>query len=527
MTVPLLRLDGINKSFFGNAVLTDVSFEITRGEIVSLVGTNGAGKSTLSSVIAGIHPPNSGVVQIDGERVQLRTPRDAERHGIGMVHQEPTLVDQLTVHENIFLNRELLTPARTLRRGAMIDESRAVLESLGYQVDPEALVRNLPLIERGVVAIARAMLARPRILILDEVTATLNAKEVEHLFTVIRQIAGSGVGVIFIGHDMREVVEISNRVVVVRDGQIGGVLSTGDGLNEATIIRIMLGATGEMQDDLAKDTDPTLSDPTTRTPLLSTRWLSLDEVYDDVSFEVCAGEVVGLAGLKGAGITELLFTLFGAYRPTSGEIMRADVEIHPRNPREAIMHGIGMVTNDRQAEGLALGLSIADNVVLATLRRFARWLGTASGRDIDAAARESINRLSIKTTGPYQKAQFLSGGNQQKVVVAKWLQRDVDVLLVDEPTRGVDVRAKREIYDLLLEERERGKGIVVYSPEIRELLTLADRILVFAHGKMVDEIVRGDAAFTEQGLLEVVHSGRSASTAVALDLDAPVRMEER
>lgn len=525
MTDLLLQLDAINKSFFGNAVLTDVSFELTAGEIVSLVGTNGAGKSTLSSIIAGIHSPDSGVIHIAGKKVHLRTPRDAERQGIGMVHQEPTLVDQLSVYENIFLNRELLSHGGTLRRRAMIDESRAVLESLGYGVDPEALVRNLPLIDRGVVAIARAMLARPRILILDEVTATLNAKEVEHLFTVVRQIARSGVGIVFIGHDMREVVEISNRVVVVRDGQIGGVLSAGDDLDEATIIRMMLGATAEWQEGHAQDADRDPTDPTA-TPLLSTRSLSLDGIYDGVSLDVRAREVVGLAGLKGAGISELLFTLFGGYRPSDGEIRRDGVRIQPRSPREAIARGIGMVTNDRQGEGLALGLALSDNIVIATLRRFCRWLGSVSEREVDAATRSSIERLRIKTTGPDQKAQFLSGGNQQKVVVAKWLQCDVDVLLVDEPTRGVDIRAKREIYDLLLEERGRGKGVVVYSPEVRELLTLADRVLVLAHGRIVDEVVRGDAAFTEQGLLEAVHSGRSASSAAALDLGAPVTTEE-
>lgn len=512
MSDVLLELSAINKAFFGNPVLRDVDFDLRAGQIVALVGTNGAGKSTLSSIIAGIHSPDSGTVRVVGRSTSLRTPRDAEKQGIGMVHQEPSLVEQLTVAENIFLGRELTTPWGTLRRRRMVEESRRVIDSLGYAVDPLALVRGLPLIDKCVVTIARAMLASPRILILDEVTATLNANEVRHLFGVIREIRRGGVGIIFIGHDMKEVVEISDRVVVVRDGRIGGVLEAGPDLGERAIIELMLGTVERVEVDASRHADRE-SSLATSPPLLRTDSLSLEGTLEDVSLSVRSGEIVGLAGLKGSGITELLFTLFGAYTPTAGRIHRGEDAVSLRDPAGAVTAGIGMITNDRQGEGLALGLTVSDNLVIATLKRFERWLATVSDRRIGAVTREYIDRLRIKTTGPGELVQFLSGGNQQKVTVAKWLLRDVEVLLFDEPTRGVDVRAKNEIYELLLDERDRGKGIVVYSPEVRELLELSDTVLVFAHGRIVTEIRRGDPRFTEHGLLEAIHSQRSESDA--------------
>ena len=343
---------------------------------------------------------------------------------------------------------------------------------------------------------------QPKVLILDEVTAPLNQKEVEHLFGVINSLREKGLGIIYISHKIKEIVTISDEVVVLRDGKIAGIfVAKEEKLSETKIIHLMLGEADGWQDEYA---EKELAEHQGE-KLLELRGLTKEDLYDNVSLELHKGEIIGLAGLKGSGITELMFSIFGVLQPDAGEIIKEGVSIRSATPKQAIANGIGMITNDRQREGAAVMLSIEDNITVATLDEM-KSCGMLSAGKLSAAAEKYIQRLEIKTTGAKQSVQFLSGGNQQKVVVAKWLLRNTQVILIDEPTRGVDVKAKNEIYDLLIAEKMKGKGIIVFSPEVRELLNICDRILVMNAGKILSEIKRKDHNFSEQGVMEAMHS---------------------
>ena len=502
MTEHLLEMRAIRKSFLGVPALRGVDLALDAGEVLSIVGMNGAGKSTLSHIIAGIHTPDSGQIIVDGRDVVIRNPKEAERLGIAMVSQEPTLCENLTVAENIFLNKEIVSSGLILSREKMRAECRRVLEFLGYSIDSDALVEDLPLVARGVVSIARAMLSQPSILILDEVTAPLNTREVDKLFEVIRGLQAKGIGIIYISHKLQEIVDISSKIVVVRDGQMVGEFNAraDSRIDERDIIHLMLGEAegweGEYRERGAKSRADAV--------LLELDGLSKRELYKNVSLELHSGEIVGIAGLKGAGISELMLSLFGAMQPDEGKVRRNGRSVRPQNPRQAKALGIGMVTNDRQKEGLSLMLSVEDNIVISSLGKLSR-LGFVRSSQMAAAVRHFIKAMGLKTTGPTQPVQYLSGGNQQKIVVAKWLLQDCEIILIDEPTRGVDVKAKNQIYDLLTEQKAAGKGIIVHSPEVRELLNICDRILVMSRGEIVSEVVRGAPGFNEQGMLEAIH----------------------
>lgn len=502
MEKKLLEMKKIEKGFLGVQVLKEVDFALDRGQVISIIGTNGAGKSTLSNIIAGIYAKDGGTMELDGVTVNIQNPKEAEEHGIGMVHQEPTLCENMRVYENIFLNREIMKKSGTLDREKMKKESRRVLGYLGFDIDVEEIVQNLSLVGKGVVSIAKAMLMEPKILILDEVTAPLNQKEVEHLFEVVNSLREKGLGIIYISHKIKEIVAISDEVVVLRDGKNAGTfVAKEEALSESKIIHLMLGESEGWQGEYSKKT---LAEHEGK-KLLELKALKKDNLYEDISIDLHKGEIIGLAGLKGSGITELMFSVFGVLQPDGGEMVKDGKTIHPSTPKEAIANGIGMITNDRQKEGAAIMLSVEDNITVASLEKMKQG-GMLSGNKMLDAANEYIEKLEIKTTGPKQAVQFLSGGNQQKVVVAKWLLRNSDVILIDEPTRGVDVKAKNEIYNLLINEKMQGKGIIVFSPETRELLNICDRILVLSAGAITSEIKRKDNNFSEQGVLEAMHS---------------------
>jgi ABC-type sugar transport system ATPase subunit len=376
-----------------------------------------------------------------------------------------------------------------------------VLENLGFHIDVEQRVRDISLVSKVIVSIAKAMLMDPKLLILDEVTAALNQKEVEHLFEIIRGLREKGLGIIFISHKIREIVQISDRVFVLRDGVEAGTFDRSvDTLREKDIINLMLGESewkGEYSEREMEEVGQNV--------LLSVKSLSKHEMFSDISFDVHEKEIVGLAGLKGSGITELMYCIFGIMQYEGGDLLMKGEHLKASLPEEAIQNGVCMITNDRQLEGLAMGLPIENNVLVASLDK------TKSGRLISGKrsteiAKEYISKLQIKATGPRQQVQFLSGGNQQKVVVSKWLFRDSDVILIDEPTRGVDIKAKNEIYNLLLREKANNKGIVVYSPETRELLNICNRIIIIDRGRIIAEVSREDENFTEKGILEIMHS---------------------
>lgn len=503
MDKKLLIAKGIDKSFSGVPVLKKVNLDINAGEVVSLIGMNGAGKSTLFNVIAGVHEKDGGEIYIDGELAKIQTPNDAERYGVSMVHQEPTLCENMRVYENIFLNNEL-KKGMVLDRAKMMQESRRILDYLGFTVDVTELAENLSLVEKGVVSIAQAMLMDPKILILDEVTAPLNQKEVEHLFEVINTLRDKGMGIIFISHKIKEIITISDRVCVLKDGENVGTFDKKEGeLNEGAIIRLMLGETEGWHSEYS---EKDLSGEIRGEPQLELRHLSREGQFEDISLSLHKGEIIGMAGLKGAGITELMLSVFGVIQPDSGEIIKDGAPVEVKTPKQAIRQGICMVTNDRQKEGLALELSIEENVAVASLGKLRAKGGFVSQKSISQSAKQFTDKLSVKMTGLKQIVQFLSGGNQQKVVIAKWLLNNADVIMVDEPTRGIDVSAKNDIYDLLLEEKKDGKSILMFSPEIRELLNVCDRIVVVSMGKLVCEINKGDSRFNEAEVMECMHS---------------------
>jgi ABC-type sugar transport system ATPase subunit len=501
--VKLLEMKNIVKCFSGVTALKGVDFELYSGEIVSLVGVNGAGKSTLSSIIAGIYEADEGEIYVKGKLQVITSPKKSEELGIGIVHQEPTLVNGMIVWENIFLNRELLKTNILLDRERMKVESKKILEFIGFDIDVNKKVEELTLVEKEVVEIAKAMLLNPQILILDEVTAPLNQTEVEHLFDIIRDLKTKGLGIIFIGHKIKELTQISDRVVVIRDGNIVGEL---DGetelLNEKAIIHPMLGETEGWHGEYNEKQMQQHGDEV----LLHLDNLTIKGSYNNITLDVYKGEILGFAGLKGAGITELFFSIFGALHSDSGIITKNEKKIQVKNPNDAIKKGIGMITNDRQKEGLALTQSVKDNIVISSLDLYMGPLGLLKEQRLKEQSKNYIKKLDIKTTGNDQLVQFLSGGNQQKVVISKWLMRNMDVILVDEPTRGVDVKAKNEIYNLLIDQKMEKKAILITSPEIRELLNLCDRIIIVSHGKIVNQVMRGDKNFNEPCLLELIHS---------------------
>ena len=512
---PLLSLDGVSKTFPGVRALTDVDLAVGVGEIVSLVGQNGAGKSTLMSIIGGIYLPDTGTVSVAGSVVKIASPAVAESLGIGFVHQEPTLVSNMSVAANIFLRRE-----RT-RRGlldfkTMREVSSRTISTLGFEIDPDRLVGQLSLVEKEVVEIARAMLLEPRILILDEVTAPLDADAVERLFELVESLRRRGIAIIFISHRLDEVVRISDRIVVLRDGAKVADIAVDESVTGREIIAGMVGHDAPGVAGVADAGVETPADDSSRgLPHLSVQRLSLAPHYDNVSFDLARGEILGFAGLKGSGITEMLKTLFGAKRPHAGTISLDGRALKLVAPADAISNGIGMLTNDRQHEGLALTRNLIENITVSTmqaLRSRARLLRRREARSRTAAL---VTTLEIKTPSLEQYALNLSGGNQQKVVLAKWVLRNLDVLIADEPTRGVDVRAKDEIYKLFVGLKHDGKAIIIHSPEVPELLAVCDRIIVIGNGRLVDEVRSGTPEFNVRHVLEQMHSsGIAAEPAV-------------
>jgi ABC-type sugar transport system ATPase subunit len=501
-TLALLQLKGISKAFPGVQALKAVDFSVRRGEVVSLVGQNGAGKSTLVSIIGGIYSHADGDILIDGRNVRISNPAVAEELGIGLVHQEPTLVGNMTVAANVFLNREHLRKGLFLDFRLMNENTVRVLESLGFSLDPDLLVENLRLVEKEVVEIAKAMLLKPRILILDEVTAPLNADEANHLFKLVCELKAQGMAIVFISHRLKEVIQISDRIVVLRDGKNVGELRREQNPSEKQIINLMLGQTGF--ESLVGGDEVQAG----RDTLLSVRGLSRQGLFDDVSLDLQAAEIVGLAGLKGSGITEFMKGLFGALRIDGGETLVKGVPVEIKNPMDAIHHGIGMLTNDRQKEGLALQRGVEENMTISSLDALSNRFKFFRARVLNSHAAGLAKSLEVKTPSLKQEVQHLSGGNQQKVVIAKWLLRNLDIILIDEPTRGVDIKTKTEIHRLLAGLKKEGKGMILFSPEIPELLGICDRILVVVSGRIVSEIRRGDPRFREADILELMHVDR-------------------
>jgi ribose transport system ATP-binding protein len=478
---PLVSIRKLSKAFAGVAALTDCQFELRPGEVHALMGENGAGKSTLMKILAGVYQKDAGEILLDGQAIEIDSPRAARAHGIGIVHQELHLMNHLSAAQNIFIGREP-------RRGfgmfvdddALDEQARRIFERMNLSLDPRTLVGSLTVARQQMVEIAKALSFDSRLLIMDEPTAALNNDEVADLFRIIRQLKAQGVGIVYISHRMDELRQIADRVTVMRDGRYIGTMPMA-GTSVETIIGMMVG----------RELDNAITDlpDTSRNPVvLDVRGLNRGAAIRDVSFTLRKGEILGFAGLMGAGRTEVARAVFGADRIDSGEIHVHGAKVSIQSPADAVAHGIGYLSEDRKHFGLALGLDVETNIALASMRNFLKL-----GAFVDVAATRSVaqryvDQLHIKTPSVEQQVARLSGGNQQKVVISKWLLRDCDILFFDEPTRGIDVGAKAEIYKLIHALAAEGKAIVLISSELPEVLAMSHRVLVMCEGRITGEL---------------------------------------
>ena len=487
MTPPLLRMAGIGKSFSGVTVLDDVDFELRAGETHALLGGNGAGKSTLMKILEGVYTLDRGTVELDGEPVTLGTPQAARRHGVAMIFQEFSLVPTLTVAQNIYLTREARTRAGLLDDRALERRAGELLAELGVDIDPRSEVARLSTASLQLVEIAKALSQDARILIMDEPTASLAHSEVAALFQIIERLKERGITIVYITHRLEEVITVADRVTVLRDGSVVGTRPTAE-LDMAALIELIVGrSVGRGLERSARAVDRT------GTPLLSVRGVSTATGVHGVDLDVHAGEIVGVAGLMGSGRSELARAIFGVDALVAGEMRLRGERIRIRRPADAIEHGIVLVPEDRRAQGLVLAHSVGRNLTLALLRRLSRggMLDDAEGERI---AERYVERLGIRTRSLSTAVRRLSGGNQQKVVLAKWLATEPEVLILDEPTVGVDIGTRSEIVDLVRELADQGKGVIVISSELAELLALADRILVLREGRVDRSVGRAEVS---------------------------------
>jgi ribose transport system ATP-binding protein len=502
----MLEIRSVSKSFPGVQALRDVSFDVATGEVHALMGENGAGKSTLMKILSGVYQPDAGAISWEGAPLHLPDTRAAQRRGIAIIHQELNLVPELTVAENIFLGNEPRTALGLLDRAGMEQEARALLDRLRLAVPADRPVYRLRVGEQQLVEIAKALSLHARLLILDEPTSALSTNEIERLFGVIDALQNEGVTMIYISHKLDEIFRVADGITVLRDGQYVGTRRAGE-TDEAELIRMMVGRPlGELF--------PESAPPGENAEALRVEGLGLrsgeqtggpnvggERALDDISFTLRRGEIVGVAGLMGAGRTELLETLFGVHDPdrVRGRVFVNGRERRIRSPREALGAGLALVTEDRKNKSLVLPLSVGYNTTLAALGRFVSRGLLQPARE-DAAVREQMGRLRIKASGPATPVETLSGGNQQKVVLAKCLLTGPNVLLLDEPTRGIDVGAKAEIYALIRQLAAGGTAILMASSELPEILALSDRILVLSEGRLTAELARAEA--TQERILE-------------------------
>jgi ribose transport system ATP-binding protein len=500
---PLLRLAGMRKAFAGVTVLEKVDIEVRAGEVHAICGENGAGKSTLMKVISGVYPPDGGAMSLRGRPVQFASPREAEAQGVVMIHQELNLIPHLTVAENIFLAREprrgWFIDRRRLREGA-----RRCLDRLGVAVRPDDMVGALPLAQQQMVEIAKALSMEASLLIMDEPTSSLTESETRQLFRVVRELKAAGVGILYISHRLDELAQIVDHVTVLRDGrQVSSCAFA-----QTTVDAIVAQMVGRALEDKFP--------PRTRAPqaevVLQVDGLRRDRVFGPVSFELRRGEILGFAGLIGAGRTEVARAIFGADRKDGGHVRLNGVELAIASPSDAIRQGIAYVSEDRKGQGLAVKMTVAENITLANVGAVCGRAGFIRFGAEEDVARRYIDALSIRTTGPRQVTRLLSGGNQQKVVIGKWLFRGPRLIIFDEPTRGIDVGAKFAIYELMDRLAGEGIGVILISSELPEILGMTDRVAVFHEGRIACVL---DTRTTSQE--EIMHhaSGRNGTGAPA------------
>ncbi|WNS79245.1 sugar ABC transporter ATP-binding protein [Domibacillus sp. DTU_2020_1001157_1_SI_ALB_TIR_016] len=489
---PVLHMEGISKTFSNVTVLKNVRIELYPGEVHALMGENGAGKSTFMKVLAGIHNPdnNGGQIYMKGQPISWKDPVEARNKGISVIHQELNLSPNLTISENILMGS---TFPKNRFGGVKWDEvherAQEVLDSMGSHLNPRQLVSTLSVAQQQMVEIARALSFKAEVLIMDEPTASLTDKEITKLFEIIEDLKSKGVSIVYISHRMEEIFQISNRFTVLRDGEwitSGPIEET----NPEHLVKLMVGRDLKDLFNRKKASNHTFSHATA--PVLELKNVSDNALVKDVSFKVYPGEIVGLAGLVGAGRTELVRALFGISDIKSGEVLINGQPVNIKSPVDAIANGIAHVPESRKEQGLFLSMSVKENILMAEMKKHSK-AGVVNWKQIDASADKYIKDLNIKIASPNQKVSNLSGGNQQKVVIAKWLSIAPKVLLLDEPTRGVDIGAKTEIHKIVSELADAGLAVLMISSELPEVLGVSDRILVMSEGRLRGELSKEEA----------------------------------
>ncbi|GIQ68950.1 sugar ABC transporter ATP-binding protein [Xylanibacillus composti] len=494
----LLRMDDICKSFGPNVILKDVHFTLLSGQVHALLGANGAGKSTLMKIISGVYTLDSGSVTVQGKQVSIQSPADAKRHGISIIHQELSLVPEMTVAENIYLGKEASANAAGMffSKGRLEACTEKLLGKYGIPLDPRARVRDLSIGHQQLVEIMKAVSDESNILIMDEPTATLTTGETEQLFTVIRSLKDKGIGMVYISHRLDEIQEICDYVSILKDGR-----NTAEGpirdFSSEKIIEHMIGKQLEHY-------YPS-SDRVPGQPVLELSKVTKGHVLNQVSLQLRSGEVLGLFGLLGAGQTELLKVVFGAEEYDEGEIRIQNQAVRLDSPAKAKAHGIALVTENRKEEGLVLEQGTASNIALASMRRLSRWGIKKDGR-IRSVANHYVEALNIKLSSIREPVKNLSGGNQQKAILGKWLYTEPNIVLLSEPTRGIDIGARSEIYHLLSDLADQGRAVMVASSDADEILGMCDRILVMFNGNVIAELKREEA--NEELLMEYASGAR-------------------
>ncbi len=507
-----LLLKGINKQYPGVRALVDVDFEVALGEVHALVGVNGAGKSTLIKILSGATRMDKGQISLSGDILHITSPHKAIDLGISVIYQEFNLVPELSVAENIFLGREPHSKMGFVDYRRMYREVDALLDTLGAVVKSRTRVASLGVAQQQLVEIAKALAVKAKIIAMDEPTATLSLQETERLFSIVRRLKEEGRGIIFISHRMEEIFQIADRVTVLRDGRLVATRRL-DEISRDELVEMILGKTLKKYHSV-REAVP-------RAESLRVDGLTRRGVLDDIHFSVRGGEILGIAGLVGAGKTELARAIVGLDRIDGGRVLVHGEPRRFRSPAEAIRAGVVLVPEDRKNLGLILGLSVRDNISLPSLLKFSRGGFINRKRELEAVG-EMITNLTVKTPSEKQLVKNLSGGNQQKVVLAKWLLRGERVFIFDEPTRGIDVGAKVEIYQLINNLVKEGAAIVVISSEFEEILELSDRIVVMHAGRVVDELARAEATADKMLFLAMGGSNRTGGGGTPPDNDTPV-----
>lgn len=474
MAEVVASMKSIVKEFSQVRVLDNVDFNIYRGKVMALVGENGAGKSTLMKILTGVYIKTSGQVYLDGEPVEFKTTKESQDKGVAIIHQELNLVRDLSIGENIFLGREPIGKTGKINWKKLFDDAKIWTDKLGLLEDPRELVKNLSVGKQQLVEIAKALSLDARIIIMDEPTGALTLSETEKLFQVVEDLKKSGQSIVYISHRLNEIFQICDYVTVLRDGSLVGEKPIGE-LNEDKIIEMMVGR--KLSEQYPR-VQTELGDTVLQVKNLTNKFVN------DISFELRRGEILGVAGLVGAGRTELARTIYGVYQADSGEIILDGKALTIKSPKDALDNGIAYVSEDRKENGIVLGMDLIENVTLASLAKYTNKFGTINKENERKSTDSYIKSMSIKAASKNQLLKFLSGGNQQKVALAKNLDTNPKILILDEPTRGVDVGAKKEIYELINEYKKDGMSILMISSEIPEILGISDRVMVIHEGKL-------------------------------------------